>query len=70
MKHNLIIADDHKMFLDGLLSILKTESNYNILFTAKAWRSCAKIYYHKYRRKNRPCNYRCYNARSRWYYFK
>ena len=35
MKHNLIIADDHKMFLDGLLSILKTESNYNILYTAK-----------------------------------
>ncbi|WP_405369277.1 MULTISPECIES: response regulator [unclassified Nonlabens] len=35
MKHNLIIADDHKMFLDGLLSILKTESNYNILYTGK-----------------------------------
>jgi len=35
MKHNLIIADDHKMFLDGLLSILKTESNYNIIYTAK-----------------------------------
>lgn len=34
MKHNLIIADDHKMFLDGLLSILSTESNYNILYTA------------------------------------
>ncbi|AEH02061.1 two component transcriptional regulator, LuxR family [Lacinutrix sp. 5H-3-7-4] len=33
--HNLIIADDHKMFLDGLLSILKTESNYNIIYTAK-----------------------------------
>ncbi|MEE9364772.1 MAG: response regulator transcription factor [Cellulophaga sp.] len=35
MKHNLIIADDHKMFLDGLLSILKTESKYNIIYTAK-----------------------------------
>lgn len=35
MKHNLIIADDHKMFLDGLLSILNTESDYNILYTAK-----------------------------------
>ncbi|WP_041301488.1 response regulator transcription factor [Lacinutrix sp. 5H-3-7-4] len=35
MMHNLIIADDHKMFLDGLLSILKTESNYNIIYTAK-----------------------------------
>lgn len=35
MKHNLIIVDDHKMFLDGLLSILNTEGNYNILYTAK-----------------------------------
>ncbi|PNW26326.1 DNA-binding response regulator [Formosa algae] len=35
MKHNLIIADDHKMFLDGLLSILNTDGNYNILYTAK-----------------------------------
>lgn len=35
MKHNLIIVDDHKMFLDGLMSILKTESNYNIIYTAK-----------------------------------
>ncbi|GAL79836.1 hypothetical protein JCM19274_2508 [Algibacter lectus] len=26
MKHNLIIADDHKMFLDGLLSILKQKA--------------------------------------------
>lgn len=34
MNYNLIIADDHKMFLDGLLSILKTESNYNIIYTA------------------------------------
>ncbi len=35
MKHNLIIADDHKMFLDGLLSILSSERNYNIVYTAK-----------------------------------
>ena len=35
MKYNLIIADDHKMFLDGLLSILKSEEDYNILFTSK-----------------------------------
>lgn len=34
MKHNLIIVDDHKMFLDGLLSILKAESDYNIIYTA------------------------------------
>lgn len=32
--HNLIIVDDHKMFLDGLLSILKTEHDYNIVLTA------------------------------------
>ncbi|CDF79329.1 two-component system response regulator, LuxR fa mily [Formosa agariphila KMM 3901] len=35
MKHNLIIADDHKMFLDGLLSILSTESDYDIVYTGK-----------------------------------
>ncbi len=35
MKYNLIIVDDHKMFLDGLLSILNTESNYHIVLTAK-----------------------------------
>ncbi|MDO5979113.1 response regulator transcription factor [Flavivirga spongiicola] len=35
MKYNLIIADDHKMFLDGLLSIFESEEAYNILLTAK-----------------------------------
>ncbi len=35
MKYNLIIADDHKMFLDGLLSILNTEDDFNIVLTAK-----------------------------------
>ncbi|AUP78611.1 response regulator transcription factor [Flavivirga eckloniae] len=34
MKYNLIIVDDHKMFLDGMLSILNLESEYNILLTA------------------------------------
>ena len=34
MKYNLIIADDHKMFLDGLLSILKNKESYTVLFTA------------------------------------
>ncbi|UOB18511.1 response regulator [Abyssalbus ytuae] len=33
--YNLIIADDHKMFLDGLISILQEDKRYNILFTAK-----------------------------------
>ncbi|GAA4107869.1 response regulator transcription factor [Aquimarina addita] len=35
MKYNLIIVDDHKMFLDGLLSILNSKNEYNILLTAK-----------------------------------
>ncbi|WP_010520320.1 response regulator transcription factor [Aquimarina agarivorans] len=30
-KHNIIIVDDHKMFLSGLLSILKSEAQFNIL---------------------------------------
>ncbi|PCI31860.1 MAG: DNA-binding response regulator [Flavobacteriaceae bacterium] len=34
MKYNLMIADDHSMFLDGLVSILKTENDYNIVLTA------------------------------------
>lgn len=33
MKYNLIIVDDHKMFLDGMLSILSSENEYNILLT-------------------------------------
>ena len=35
MKYNIVIADDHNMFLDGLLSILKEEEDYNIIYTAK-----------------------------------
>lgn len=35
MQYNIIIVDDHKMFLDGLLSILKSEKDYNILLTAR-----------------------------------
>lgn len=42
MKYNLIIADDHKMFLDGLLSILNSEKDYNILLTAKNGKHIAK----------------------------
>ena len=33
MKYNLIIVDDHKMFLDGMLSILSSEEQYNIVLT-------------------------------------
>ncbi len=35
MKHNLIIVDDHKMFLEGLLSILDAKKEYNIVLTAR-----------------------------------
>lgn len=35
MMYNLIIADDHKMFLDGLISILESENDLNIVLTAK-----------------------------------
>jgi len=35
MKHNLIIVDDHKMFLDGLLRILSNEKQYNIVLASK-----------------------------------
>ncbi|TPN83404.1 response regulator transcription factor [Aquimarina algicola] len=34
MKYNIIIVDDHKMFLDGLISILKSEDKYQILLSA------------------------------------
>ncbi|WP_062053225.1 response regulator transcription factor [Aquimarina longa] len=42
MAYNLIIVDDHKMFLDGLLSILQSEKEYNILLTAKDGKHIAK----------------------------
>ncbi|MFI0431462.1 response regulator [Mariniflexile sp. HMF6888] len=42
MQYNLIIADDHKMFLDGLLSILKSEKKYNVLLTAKNGQNIVK----------------------------
>ncbi|MFP2995842.1 response regulator transcription factor [Spongiivirga sp. MCCC 1A20706] len=34
MSPSVIIVDDHKMFLEGLLGILQKEKNFNILFTA------------------------------------
>jgi len=33
-KYKLVVADDHKMFLDGLLSIISHESDYDISYTA------------------------------------
>lgn len=41
-QHNLIIVDDHKMFLDGLLSILNSEKEYNVLLTAKNGKNIVK----------------------------
>ncbi|OBQ56918.1 response regulator transcription factor [Tamlana sp. s12] len=42
MTYNLIIVDDHKMFLDGLLSILSHEKDYHILLTAQDGRHIVK----------------------------
>ncbi len=35
MNYNLIIADDHKMFIDGLMSILKDAPEFTVTTTAK-----------------------------------
>jgi len=42
MTYNIIIADDHKMFLDGILSILSTKDEYNILLTANSGKNVLK----------------------------
>lgn len=38
-----MIADDHSMFLDGLVSILNTEDDYNIVLTAKTGKEVVKF---------------------------
>ncbi|RKF03030.1 LuxR family two component transcriptional regulator [Tenacibaculum lutimaris] len=43
MKHNIILVDDHKMFLDGLLSIFNKEEAYNILLTANSGENVIKF---------------------------
>jgi len=35
MKYNLIIADDHKMFIDGLISILEDAPEFSVILTAR-----------------------------------
>lgn len=40
--YHLIIADDHKMFLDGLLSILASKTEYEIILTANNGKNVAK----------------------------
>ncbi len=43
MQHyNLIIVDDHKMFLDGLLSILDSEKEYKVILTSKSGKNIVK----------------------------
>ena len=41
-KHKLIVADDHKMFLDGLLSIIANESDFEIVMTANSGQNVIK----------------------------
>lgn len=40
--YRLIIADDHKMFLDGLLSILSSKKEYEIVLTANNGKNVVK----------------------------
>ena len=40
--YKLIIADDHKMILDGLLSILASKEEYNIVLTANSGKNVIK----------------------------
>lgn len=40
--YKLIIVDDHKMFLDGLLSILAHKENYEIVLTANSGKNIVK----------------------------
>ncbi|CAZ94843.1 response regulator transcription factor [Zobellia galactanivorans] len=42
MKYNLIIADDHKMFIDGLLSILNDAPEFSVRTTAKNGKQVVK----------------------------
>ncbi len=42
MKYNLIIVDDHKMFLDGVLSILNSENDYNVVLTSTEGKQVVK----------------------------
>lgn len=42
MTYNIILVDDHKMFLEGLLNIFKNEQNYNVLLTAYSGKNIIK----------------------------
>jgi len=41
-KSRLIVVDDHKMFLDGLLSIINNESDFEIVMTANSGKNVIK----------------------------
>lgn len=40
--YSIILVDDHKMFLDGLLSIFNHQNDYNILLTANSGKNIIK----------------------------
>lgn len=40
--YSIILVDDHKMFLDGLLSIFNDQNDYNILLTANSGKNIIK----------------------------
>ncbi len=40
--YNVILVDDHKMFLDGVLNVFKNENGYNILLTANSGENVIK----------------------------
>ncbi|MEE4001432.1 response regulator transcription factor [Tenacibaculum sp. FZY0031] len=42
MTYNIILVDDHKMFLEGLVNIFKNEEVYNILLTANSGKNVIK----------------------------
>lgn len=42
MKYNIIIVDDHKMFLEGLLSFFEDEEEYDIILTDKNGKNVIK----------------------------
>ncbi|WP_196894893.1 response regulator [Aureivirga marina] len=42
MKYNLLIADDHNLFVDGLHKILKIEDEFRILYTANNGKKLVK----------------------------
>ena len=42
MKYNLIIADDHKLFLEGITNLIESQTNLNLVLTAASGASVIK----------------------------